>query len=260
MKSLLVFILLSWVVPAQARVFNFKSEHFASYFRGSLGLSRLERTTYKPASGLNTSYVGDEHQYNFSGELGFLFNISEPLTLRVGAEVLQSKVSEIVGNNSSGTKLFDLSSDVFVFNPMATVEWHFIAKDTMRLSGFIGAGMASLSMDNAYTFTSAGLSAFSLSQSYVEKSEAFVVSAHYGGQFEFLLADTVTMVTEAGFRYMTVGELKYKHDTTTIVSQELLGGAAPKGSVVKYHDVSNRTFDMSGYYLVLSFRLYLRFL
>ncbi|MCB0391075.1 MAG: hypothetical protein KDD58_07285 [Bdellovibrionales bacterium] len=239
---------------AEARVFNFKNETIAGYFRGSTSLSRLGTTPFDNASGNSTVFTGEDHAYNYSGEIGFLLNIGDFATFRVGAELIQSKESEVVGSSAGGTKYFDLVSDVFVFNTTGTLEYHIFSTDTTRLSLFGGVGLGSISMDLDYTFTSAGLSAFSLSSDYTEKTTSYIIGAHAGAQYEFLFADTVTMALEAGFRHLPVPKLDYKEDAATIY------GAVTKGSRAKNQDGTNRTLDLSGYYVGLGFRFYLDFL
>ena len=257
-KIISTFVLLSSILtlaePAEARVFNFKNEIIAGYFRGSMAMSRLARTPYENVSGATTEFTGDEHTYNYSGEIGFLLNIGEVMTFRVGAELIQSKESEVIGNNASATKLFDLVSDVFVFNTTGTIEYHFYTTDTTRWSVFGGIGLGSVSLDLEYSFTADGLSELGVASDYTEEIGSYIIGAHAGTQFEFLFADTVTMALEAGFRHLPVPKLEYEEDATTI------NGAVSKGASALNSDGSNRTLDLSGYYVGLGFRFYLDFL
>lgn len=219
-----------------------------------MGLSRLGSTPYDNASGNTTVFSGDEHAYNYSGEIGFLLNIGEFSTFRVGAELIQSKKSELIGSNTSGAKLFDLVSDVFVFNTTGTLEYHFYKTDTTRFSVFAGVGLGSVSLDLDYTFTSAGLTNFGLSSNYKEESSSYIIGAHGGFQYEFLFADTVTMAIETGFRHLPVTKLNYEKDSTGIY------GAISKGSKTRNQDGSDRTLDLSSYYVALGFRFYIDFM
>jgi len=245
-----------WAGPAQARVFSFKTESFAAYFRGTYGLSKLEQAPFVGGAGSNVTFSGakTKHTGNFSGELGFLTNLGEVVSFRVGAEVLQSRVSDIIGSDSGGTKLYNLTSEVFVFNPVATLELNISTSDSFRFSVFGGVGLADVSVDNKYAFTSSGLSTLGVSSDYTEKSGALVISAHYGAQIEFAFADTSSMALELGYRYMPVKELKYKGDESTIL------GAVSKNDTVLNTDGSNRNLDLGGFYAALAFRFYIAFL
>ncbi len=236
---------------AQARVFNFKSETIAAYFRGSISQSRLARSPYDNSSGISTEFVGDEHLYNYSGEIGFLMNIGEFATFRVGGEVIQAKNSDVIGNNAAGTKLFDLESDVFVFNTTSTIEWHLYRGASSRLSLFGGIGLGAVNLDVDYTFTAAGLSAFGLTKDYSEQSGKYIIGGHGGVQYELLFADTATIAFELGFRHLPVPILENEKDNSTI------SGAVTTGSQTLNQDGSDRTLDLSGYYFAMAFRFYL---
>ncbi len=252
------FVILTFLAlfssEVNARVFNFKNETFASYFRGSTTLSRLARSPYDNASGIATELEGDKHAYNYSGEVGLLFNMGEKLTFRVGAELLQAKTSRIGGKSGGGVELFDLTSQVFVFNTTGTFEVHIHSQPTSRFSLFAGVGLSSISLDLDYKFTNAGLQEFSLNRDYKEESIAYVIGGHSGAQYEFLFADTTTMALELGFRHLPVPKLKYEKNATTIY------GPAASGSRTRNQDGTNRTLDMGGFYLAASFRFYLDFL
>ena len=248
-----VFLLLAFD-QASARVFSFKNETLAGYFRGSMAMSRLERSPYSFTTDSTVQYSGDKHIYNYSGEIGFLINIGEMTTFRVGVELIQSKESQVVGSNNSGTKLFDLVSDVFVFNTTGTLEYHFYRTDTSRLSVFAGIGLSSVSMDLDYTFTPDGLSAFGLGSDYSDKSSSYIIGGHGGIQYEFLFADTATMALESGFRHLPVSKLNYEQGASTVY------GPVTQGSQTRNSDGSDRTLDLSGFYLALGFRFYLNFM
>ncbi len=258
MNKVKIQLLFSFIIlatsAAEARVFSFKDETMAAFFHGTYGLSRLGSTPYKDASGVNTEFAGPEHKANFSGELGFLYTMSPRLTLRLGAEVIQAHQSEIVGQAANETKYFDLVSDVFVFSPNATFEWHIDTADWYRLSFFVGAGYATVTSDLNYTFTTAGKAALGVSADYDEAGAARLISGHTGFIFEMAMIDTVTTVLELGFRHMPIPKLTYADNVTTIT------GAQAKGDTILDQDGSNRTLDMSGYYLGLSFRFFISIL
>ncbi|MCB0407076.1 MAG: hypothetical protein KDD34_02665, partial [Bdellovibrionales bacterium] len=96
---LLIFICLGW--PAEARKFSFKTEDMAAYFRGTGGLSAVDQDAFSKSSGNGTTLSSEKPNINYGAELGFLFKIHEAINFRLGAEILQAKVSQVKGTNSS---------------------------------------------------------------------------------------------------------------------------------------------------------------
>lgn len=252
MRTMLLFVLLS-IFPAIAfgRVFNFNTEAAGAYFRGGMGLSRAGTESFRYAGAVNESF-DKEHTYNYAGEIGFIFSAQGRLSFRVGAEIEQSKVSNIEASSSGGTKLYNLTSDIFMFNPSATFEYHWLRGASHRLSIFGGAGYSSFSVDQTYSFAAGGLSKYPSVADYVEKMEATAISAHYGVIYEFLLADTTTMALEMGFRHLNVSQFKYKGDIANTMQ-----GNVSKGDVVLNAGGDPRRLDFGGFYIALSFRFWI---
>lgn len=253
-KSLtqILAVLLIWLCSSQsqARVFSFQTEDMAAYFRGTTGLSSVKQKPFAKSSGTATTLSDEEPLLNYGGEVGFLFKISPFSNLRFGIELMRTRASDVKGSASDGTKWFDLTSDVFVFNPMMTVEAVFESGETSRFVGYVGIGYASVRLENEYTMTAAGEAA--LVPSYKEKSTGSFVNGVIGVGWEALLVDNVTVLMDAGYRFLDVNKLKYSGNATVI------GGSASKGSEVSNtNDGSKRGFDLGGPFLGLSFRFYI---
>ncbi|RME15423.1 MAG: hypothetical protein D6797_06590 [Bdellovibrio sp.] len=246
-----VFFINGLATAVQARVFSFKDETFAAFFRGSYGLSQLGSSAFSESSGTATTQFDKSVTYDLSGELGVIFSLQEKVNIRLGFEVIRPQVLQgIVGRNASGTKYFDLNSTILIVNPEMTFEINVYRQPQSRLFVFAGAGISSLSIDNAYTMTSAGTSALGVG-SHTEKIEASRVSATGGMGYEFQFADTVTAVLELGYRYLYVNEMKYKDAVTAITAP-----SAQKGDVVLNNSGTNRKLSLDSIYFGLSFRFY----
>ena len=121
--GLVCFFLLVFCSPLSARVFDFKKESIAPYFRGTGGFSSVGNSGFADAKGGSTVLGSDKSTFNYSGEVGVLFHLVEQLSFRLGVELLQAQeVSELKGNNAAGTELYTLESGTFVFHPNAAVE------------------------------------------------------------------------------------------------------------------------------------------
>lgn len=235
---------------SQARVFDFKSEILGSYFRGTGGLSLVDEDAYANSS--DSLQFNDGADYNFSGEIGFLFNFRPTLSFRLGFEVLKTNsVEAIKATNSAGTEMYKVTSSVLVLNPIATMEIHIPITNQTRFTGFLGTGLSGVTVDNEYTQVGGSLPDFE------EKMEGSLISYHTGVGFETLFVDTVTIMAELGYRYMPISELKYKHDVAQILSQP---GSAVKGATVLNDDSSKRSLDMSGFFIGLGCRFYIDFI
>ncbi|MCB0422666.1 MAG: hypothetical protein KDD61_16815 [Bdellovibrionales bacterium] len=253
-----IAILVSVILCTQtalARVFAFKDEWLASYFRVSGSSSLLGQEGFKYSSGSGTT-VANDVGITYSGEFGFLFHIGEMFNFRVGIEAIQTKTpTDTFGVNSSAQNLFELNHKVLVLNSNATVEFNYFRTPTFRLYVAGGSGLASVTMDNQYEMTATGISELG-TNSYTEKAEANVVSTHVATGVEVLFVDAVTAVAEIGYRYLPVRELTHKNGETVIGE----GGSSKdvtKGSILTNHDGSQRSIDMSGIFIGISFRFYI---
>ena len=236
---------------ASARKFSFSTEDMAAYFRGTGGMSAVEQSAFDKSSGTDTTLSSEKSSFNYGAELGFLFKIHESLNFRVGAEILQAKVSDVKGTNSSGAERFTLESDIFAFNPMVNVEYVWGTGENSRFVGYFGFGYASVRLDNKYEMTATG--ATELSQNtFTEKSDGSFINGVVGIGWEGLFVDNTTVMLDAGYRFLDVNKLKHSADNPVMG-----GGTAAKGSEVTNADGSQRTFDLGGPYIGLSFRFYI---
>ena len=250
-----------WLVPlvlmsgvCHARVFNWTDSNFAPYVRGSAGYMNLDQDAFANSSGEGTTMAGKSN-YDYGGEIGFMFGLSPKLHVRLGAEVLDAHPVNTTGMNSSGTSLFTLNSSVFVFNPNLTIEYVFKASGNVRFFAELGAGYATIQGTNVYSMTSAGTAAYGV-PNYTESMTTTTISGQAGAAMEALFTDRVTFILDLGYRYLPVDSLKYSSAVNSIVTPS----GATKGSPVLNEDGSQRRFNLSGPYGGAAFRFYLNFL
>tara|TARA_B100000749_G_C18450166_1_gene476237 strand:- start:78506 stop:79291 length:786 start_codon:yes stop_codon:yes gene_type:complete len=256
-RFLLVFIVV-FGVSAQARVFNFQSETFATYFGGGFGdATLLEGKAFTESSGASTEFSSsDVVPFTQTIELGFITNIRNRVTMKVAAQVVQARQVEAEGNNSSGQKLLDVTSDLFVFNPSVVFQYNLGGGDMSKWYVFGGIGWSSLSMDNAYTMTATGQSTYSgIPATFTEKVESTFFTYELGAGYEIHALDTTTFTLDLGYRFMEGLDLRYKGDGYNLAEGDLTHSS---GDRVKINGgASNRQVNLGGFYIGIGFRFYI---
>jgi hypothetical protein len=245
-----VCVLLFFSCVANARTFNFDTEHFATYVRGTYGPSSLGDSAFANSSGVGAS-TDRKVRSNFSGEVGFLLPY-KTFNLRLSAEYLfPYHYSDIKGADSSGTTLYNLDSKVTAIIPMLNIEYLLRKSATSHFLIGAGGGLAFVSLDNEYTMQPAGTTAFPGVGDNKESATATALALQAYTGYEFLLSDSATLALDLGYRFCYVGSLKSTKDTTTFT------GSETSGSDLKNSDGSNRTLNLGGPFVGLSLRFYL---
>ncbi|MGE0529098.1 MAG: hypothetical protein AB7G93_17885 [Bdellovibrionales bacterium] len=240
---------------AQARVFSYKDAFLSSYIRGTGQLSAVGKEPFGNSSGTDTS-VDEETRFGYSGEIGFVFNLTQSFHLRLGAEAIQHRpVKEAKGLSPSGAERFSLDSSVFVFNPNVALEYVYSQRGNLRFYMTAGVGLAEVTVENRYTMTAAGTSQLGV-EDFNEKLAGSTYSSHFGVGLETLFVDNVTFSFDVGYRYLPVPSLKYKGPTNPIVSP----GGVNEGDEARTHGGGKRQLDLGGLTLSAAFRFYLNFL
>ena len=254
MKQILLLLILFVSYSAQARVFDFSTATVAPYFRGTGGMNPLGQDAFIHGSGVGTS-IKSKSNYNFSGELGFSFNLNDRLNLRLGAELISAiPVSNAKGvNSTSGAERFSLNSNVTAFNPNVAIEVLNLYTPTFRFFSTVGLGYATADLNNSYTMTATGTSELGVA-SFDEKATGSSISYSGGAGFETLFADNVTMSMELGYRHLQFQKLTHTGAVKTIAQ-----GNVEKGDAVKNPDGSARRIDLGGAYVGITFRFYMNF-
>lgn len=247
----LVFILIVYSLPAQARVFNFGDESLAVFFGGSVGYSDIYQNAFKNTSGSNTTSFSDGVTYNQSIELGASLKIQK-VTFKFGAEVLQTNtLRDVSGKDSTGDELMELDSKVFIFNPNMVVEFDLLQESDTRSFIGVGFGLASVSVDNTYRLTTAGQTEYPSVSNYTDETDGTTTSysIHFGQEKHF--TDNVTFHYNLGYRFMTFDSLKYG------AAADAFQGTVAKDDVAKFNDGTDRTIDMSSLFVGIAFRFYM---
>lgn len=248
MKFSLWLILFFIPFSAEARVFNFGKESFAAYFGGTAGQTGLGKGAVEGESGANITFSG-ESKTAYSGEFGFVYSRPQ-VSFRFGFEMLSpAKLDGSTANNGT-TDLYSVDSDVLGYLPKLAVDVNLRGTGSSRSYISVAVGSASVTMKNDYTFTAAGSAAFPGSETATEaKGTAIMYSAAFG--HEALMTDTTTVLCELGYRSLKIDNLAYSKDVT------IFNQSHTSGDKVTDSSGSQRSLDLSGLFIGLSFRFYL---
>src|SRR5690606_37547532 len=128
----------------------------------------------------------------------------------------QTRDVEATGKDASDAALMNVKSRALAFNPNITFEYNLTNTGTFKTMLFAGVGYSTLKVSNEYTLTAAGQAAYAGVPDYKEVVSGFALSSQFGGGVEFLMFDNVTLLTELGYRYLQVSNLKYEDSLTTV--------------------------------------------
>lgn len=228
---------------AQARVFDLTSEKLASYLVFNLGNSTVGKSLYENEA--NTSYTYSKSvKYNTGADFGLLYATSL-LNYRFGFEILKPDLIKSETAMNGATEVYKLNSEVLIYAPKAGVEINLRKSNRDRSFLFGAVGTASLSAKNAYSAsTIAPVGAHD-----VEMTGSGQL-LNYGLGQEGTLTDTTTYLFEFGYRSLKFDKLKYKSAVTTFSGAKVAGETVLSGT-------SNRSLDLSGYYIAIGFRIYM---
>ncbi len=241
---------------AHARVFNFKDSWAAAYFRGTGGVSKSSDNAYEHTSGSSTAFE-DEVDYNFSGEIGFAFLLGDALSLRFGAEGLQTKSIIATGTNAAGTiDYMDVDSKSVAFNPNFTAEVDVFNSGTSRAFVFAGAGYAEVKVTNDYSMTAAGTGIYAGSpNTFKETWAASAINYNAGAGYEMFILDNVTFTIDAGWRVLNVTDFEYAAATTVI--RGATSQAVAAGATVVDNFGNKPELDLGGAFVGVMFKFYI---
>jgi opacity protein-like surface antigen len=251
MKPFVLFLsLIFFATLAEARKFDFKNESFATYVKGTYGTSEVLGTPFNESSGTQTAGFTELIRSTASGEFGFLL-AGDTVTFRVGAELLMPQHrSDTKGYDAGSQEIFNLETNISALTPMAYLDFNFMKSGSSK--AFIGAGVgySFVKMENIYTFT-AGRSTYGSMNDFFERATANAIATHGYIGYEMLFSDNVTVVFDAGYKYLPVRKLNHQNATTTFQ------GAVNKGDPVLNDAGSNRLVNLSSAYAGMAFRFYI---
>lgn len=234
---------------AEARVFNFKDEHFAIYVGGTFGNSNAGDGAYSLSSGNGVSF-DKKVQSTSSAEAGLLISLDQ-VNFKLGVDyVMPRELQAITGTDASGTKLFSLDSKVAAFVFGGGIEllpfrrpWH------RALIGFT-YGYAMASLTNRYTMTPAGSTALGVGDFSEEATGNGVMLQGYLG-WEANFTDVWTITIHAGYRELLIPAFKSTKATTAI------SGNQSEGQDIRNMDGTVRSMNLGGVFAGINFRFYL---
>lgn len=241
---------------AQARIFNFKDTWVSAYVRGTGGMSQVEDDLYAKTSGTDTRFNRDV-DYNFSGEIGFAFQLGHQAVFRLGVEGLQTKNIEVTGRRSSDSeKYMTVETTAAALSPNAVVEVGVYNTGTSRAFVFGGAGYSMVKVGHDYTLEAAATTDYAGSITpYKETWVGNAISYQVGAGWESFIFDNVTFSVEAGWRQLKVKDLTYDSNTTVIRGGS--GSAVTSGSDVRDNNGNLVTLDLGGYFVGVMFKFYI---
>ncbi len=245
---MMLIIVGTWDI-AEARIFRFGSESLAGYFAGTGSLSSVGDDAYAKTSGADTVF-DKEPGYNYSGEVGLLFN-SQNFAVLFGIEFLSPQKMQLGGLSSGGTKYMDMTSNIRATILKMGSRIAITSSDTYRsyISGHVGYAM--MSLENTYELTAAGQTQYSLPANLSLEGEANVIMGGIGMGIEFNIADTSTMSLEGGYRYLPVSSWEHKNSGTGF------NGAYTKGDNIKTQSGEDLETELSGMYIGIGFQIYI---
>lgn len=250
-RSALLVILVAgfFSATAQARELDLTSEKFAPYIRGEYQTWGKKQSTFDTSSGTGNSFKG-EIPFLSNYEFGFVYSIRE-VSLRFGFEVIYpATVKGISATNAAGTELFTLDSDVSAYVPRLGLDINI--KNWQRSRIFLNAtyGIANLTVQNSYGFTTDGSAAYPGMTDFREETKATAPLTEVSLGWEFSAFDTTTIVLDAGYRALKFDSLTHNVPVTSFQ------GAVGKGDKALDTNGVARKLDLSGPFASLQFRFW----
>lgn len=241
-----------WSVAASARIFSFEDLRVAAFFRGTGGMHMMGQDAFSQSSGSSTYFESkDSPSFNYSGEIGLLFQMGDNFAARIGIEGLQTRQIEAPGYNGTGTHLMTVDSKIVAFVPNLTFDFNLSKTPTTKSFFFIGGGYVQVKGTNEYDLTTDGSTEYGGAADYKEVVSGTAFMGQAGLGFEFLFVDNATLTTEVGWRYLPISDLEYTQDVTTVT------GAKSKGAKAVNNNGRARTYDMGGPFVGIALRFYI---
>ena len=252
-KLLFLSGLLFVPVSGQARVFDIGNEHFAAYLKGQYGQAHQKDETFARSSGASTSFT-DEYKVNYAYEFGFVY-ATPMVNLRFGFEILRpTDLKDVKGTSSGGTEYFGMTSSVSGYAPKIGLEANLKQWSQSRLFAAIDYGLATMTVQNSYTFTAAGQAQYPSAgaTNFREelKGDGPLIETTLG--FETLLSDATTIAFDVGYRALSVDSFKHTQAVTNFQ------GAVSEGTTALNDDGSTRTLNMNGAFASVMLRFWIK--
>lgn len=244
----LVLVILSVSSQSSAMIFDMNLEKFAAYFRANYAPTTSNKATYEKSSPFSEVYTGDLTVI-YGAEFGFVYS-TRFLNIRFGLDVIRPPTLKVEAANVSGTKLYDLTSDISAITPKIGIEYNVRQWKNSRIFLNANYGQSTLGLNNAYAFTASGAAAPIGGVDHTEEGRASATLIEESLGYEVLMFDTTTVVFDLGYRSLKFASITHNRDATT------LQGAKVKGDAMLNTDGTNRQVDLTGYYAGIQFRFW----
>lgn len=249
-KIFLCAVLGSLPLLAEARVFNFSNERFAPYLRGQYQFSSMKQAPFGDSSGAGNTF-DQEYKTQNNYEFGFVYSVDQ-VSLRFGFEVQKpTRLKDIKGSNAAGSALYEMDSDISGYAPKIAIDINVKQWPTARIFLNAGYGMATMTLQNSYGFTTAGQAAYPALANFREEYKGNGQLMEYSAGFEFLAFDTTTIVIDGGYRYLKIDSFTHNADVTNFQ------GAVTKGAEALDNSGGKRAVDFSGYFASVALRFWI---
>jgi hypothetical protein len=246
--KLIIILVLTYSVAGYAKVFTFDTESYASYVRGTGGLSSLQREAYAGGMPSNISF-NDNNQTTeaFSGEIGFSYTNPSVATFRLGVELLYPYVPGGSTGSTGTLSQFTLATQAYSIIPQVNAEIFLKKKPTYRIYLGLGSGYALTTIKNTYTMTSG--SSLGLNNYIEQGTGSGIMGQGYLG-IEFPAFDNVSFSFDVGYRYLVVNNFTASGGYTSPL------GTFNQGSPIVNADGSNRSVNLGGVFAAVNLRFY----
>ena len=244
-----------WSASAQARVFVFGEETFASYLKADYVMTALKQKPFEYSSGSQTtSFEGTYGSSAPAYEFGFAWSAGRAIT-RVGLSIIKPNTVEFEAFNSGGQKLFTGSSEIYGYAGKIGFEVNFKPKKWTKARFFVMAdgGAATLTVANGYSnITTPGYNTYPNMRTFREEIKGTAATFSGAVGFETIAFDTTTFILELGYRSMNFTSFDHNRDAYDFSGQTVSKGAAAVDSAG-----DARTLNLGGPYAALMLRFWL---
>lgn len=232
------------------RVFDFDTQSFSTYLRGSGGYSNLQREAYQGGFPSTIGFNDSNGVSNaYSAEIGFA--ITKPaFTTRLGIEFLYPYTPGSSNASNASGPLFNVSNFTFSVIPQVDFEIYIKRKPSYRLYVGLGGGYGIAVFKNTITMTAWGNATYPSLQNYIEEATGSGIMGQSYFGIEFPAFDNVSLSLDLGYRYFIASNYTSNRDYTSPL------GTFQTGSPIKNADGSARTTDLSGVFMAFNFRFY----
>lgn len=249
LTRVLSIFLLIYSGTAEARVFDMSEEGFAPYIGGHYLLFSSGIDGDHVSSGGTGNTFDSTYTTGMAYEFGFTYGIQK-IRLLFGLQYLKPPtMATIKGSDASGVEQYVLENDISGIIYKAGFEIDLKTWKESRLLLEAQYGSATITVSNTYTFSPGYGGALSNFKEEI-KGTAPLIQAGLG--WEFVGFDSTTMLMTMGYRQLAVSAFTHNKAITNFQGNTTIGSPANND------DGTARTMTLTGYYVSVLFRFWLK--